>query len=53
MLYRDLQALVYKQETQNLILHSAAPRAVSIFLFLVCKLVFVNPNNALQGCCNP
>ena len=49
----DLQALVYKQETRNLTLHSATPRAVFNFLFLVCKLVLVNPDNALQECCNP
>ena len=40
-----LQALVYKQETRNL--------TVLNFLFLVCKLVLVNPDNALQECCNP
>ena len=49
----DLQALVYKQETRNLTLHSARPRAVLNFFFLVCKLVLVNPNNSLQECCNP
>ena len=48
----DLQALVYKQETRNLTLHSAMPRAVLNFLFLVCKFVLVNPDNALQECCN-
>ena len=48
----DLHALVYKQETLNLTLHSATPRAVLNFLFLVCKLVLVNPHNALQECCN-
>ena len=30
--YRDLQALVYKQETGNLTLHSAAPSLVLNFL---------------------
>ena len=38
----DLQALAYKQETRNLILHSATPRAVLNFLFLVCKLVLLS-----------
>ena len=46
MRYRDLQALVYKQETQKLTLHSVVPRALLNFLFLVCKLVLVNPDNA-------
>ena len=32
---------------------SAAPRAVLNFLFLVCTLMLVNPENALQECCNP
>ena len=41
----DLQALVYKQETRNSTLLN--------FSFLVCKLVLVNPDNALQECCNP
>ena len=49
----DLQALVYKQETRNLTLHSATPCAVLNFLLLVCKRVLVNPDNALQECCNP
>ena len=48
-----LQALVHKQETRNLTLHSAAPRAVLNFLFLVRELVLVNPDNALQECYNP
>ena len=39
--------------TRNLTLHSAAPRAVLNFLFLVRELVLVNPDNALQECCNP
>ena len=39
----DLQALVYKQETRNVTLHSAAPRAELNFLFLVCKRVLVGP----------
>ena len=43
--YRDLQALVYKQETGNLTLHSAAPRAVLNFLLPVSKLVLLNPDN--------
>jgi hypothetical protein len=51
--YRDLQALVPEQETRNLTLHSAAPRAVLNFMFLVRELVLVNPGNALQVCCNP
>ena len=34
-----LQALVHEQETRNLTLHSAAPRAVLNFLFLVRELV--------------
>ena len=38
---------------RNLTLHSAAPRAVLNFLFLVRELVLVNPDNALQECCNP
>ena len=33
--------------------NSAAPRAVLNFLFLVRELVLVNPDNALQECCNP
>ena len=45
--------LVHEQETRNLTLHSAAPRAVLNFLFLVRELVLVNPDNALQECCNP
>ena len=49
----DLQALLYKQETRNLTLHSITPCAVLNFLFLACKLVLVNPDNALQKCCNP
>ena len=49
----SLQALVHEQETRNLTLHSAAPRAVLNFLFLVRELVLVNPDNALQECCNP
>ena len=32
---------------------SAVPRAVLNFLFLVCTLMLVNPENALQECCNP
>ena len=36
-----LQELVDEQETQNLTLHSAAPRAVLNFLFLVRELVLV------------
>ena len=63
-----LQALVHEQETRNLTLHSAAPRAVLSrnltvhsaapravlnFLFLVRELELVNPDNALQECCNP
>ena len=48
-----LQALVHEQETRNLTLHSAAPRAVLNFLLLVRELVLVNPDNALQECCNP
>ena len=48
-----LQALVHKQETRNLTLNEAAPRAVLNFLFLVRELVLVNPDNALQECCNP
>ena len=48
-----LQALVHEQETRNLTLYSAAPRAVLNFLFLVRELVLVNPDNALQECCNP
>jgi hypothetical protein len=51
--YRDLQALVHEQETRNLTLPSAAPRAVLNFLFIVRELVLVNPDNALQECCNP
>jgi hypothetical protein len=43
--YRDLQALIPEQETRNLTLHSAAPRAVLSFLFLVRELVLVNPDN--------
>ena len=39
-----LQALVHEEETRNLTLK---------FLFLVRELVLVNPNNALQECCNP
>jgi hypothetical protein len=53
MHYRDLQALVPEQETRNLTLHSAAPRPVLNFLFLDRELVLVNPDNALQECCNP
>ena len=48
-----LQELVDEQETQNLTQHSAAPRAVLNFLFLVRELVLVNPDNALQDRCNP
>ena len=51
--YRDLQALVYKQDTRNLKLHLAAPRAVLNFSFLVCKRVLVNTDSALEECCNP
>ena len=53
VLYRDLQARVHEQETRNLTLHSAAPRAMLNFLFLVRELVLVNPDNAHQECCNP
>ena len=49
MHYRDLQALVPEQETRNLTLHSAAPRAVLNFFFLVRELVLVNPDNELQA----
>ena len=45
MRYRDLQALVYKQETRNLTLYEAQPSAVLNFEFLVCKRVLVNPDN--------
>ena len=41
MRYRDLQALVHEQETRILTLHSAAPRAVLNFLFLVRERVLV------------
>ena len=46
-------ALVHEQETRNLTLHEAQPSAVLNFLFLVRELVLVNPDNALQECCNP
>ena len=52
LLKLNLQALVPEQETRNLTLPSA-PRAVLNFLFLVRELVLVNPDNALQECCNP
>ena len=48
-----LQALVHEQETRNLTLHEAQPSAVLNFEFLVRELVLVNPDNALQECCNP
>ena len=51
--FSSLQALIHEQETGNLTLHSAAPHTVLIFLFLVLQLVLVNPDNALQECCNP
>ena len=53
--FSGLQALIHEQETGNLTLHSAAPHihAVLNFLFLVPQLVLVNPDNALQECCNP
>ena len=52
MHYTDLQALIHEQETRNLTLHEAQPSAVLNFLFLVHELVLVNPDNALQECCN-
>ena len=41
--YRDLQARVHEQETRNLTLHSAAPRAVLNFEFPVRERMLVNP----------
>ena len=41
--YRVLQAQVHEQETRNLKLQEAAPRAVLNFEFLVRERVLVNP----------
>ena len=41
--YRHFQALIREQETRNLTLHSAAPRAVLNFLFLVREFVLEMP----------
>ena len=43
----------FKQETRNLTLQEAAACEKLNFIFLVCKLVLVNRDNALQECCNP